>query len=169
MKFKINITPRYYVPLIEEFHKGFEYEVLQKGVKEPDMGWLTLMPVNTEDEWFKFTYPDPYIGYDVTKLFKHAPEIRVKRLDDKDLTDLGWGLTGMQNSPTKGREVIFTTTRIHTEDQIDYLQLNFNPDTNVGVIKHYTGDYHMGVDYIVLYKGVIKNKIAFINLLNLIG
>ncbi len=87
----------YYTPKIDEFHTGFEYEVLQKAPK-PDASGMTCMttfPEQTEDEWNKFKFPDPFLGYRVDKLFEHR-ELRVKYLDREDIIEFGFRDLGSQ-------------------------------------------------------------------------
>lgn len=81
---------KYYIPDISEFHIGFEYEILQKAGIVDDK-CFTFMPVSVEDEWFKFKYPDPYLGYRLDLLFKK--EIRVKYLDSEDIISLGFNFS----------------------------------------------------------------------------
>lgn len=80
------MTNKYYQPQIEEFKVGFRYEVLRKG-RPPQEGWMYMDAPNTEDEWFKFSWPDPYVGYDLKKLFDSSDQIRVKHLDQQDIED----------------------------------------------------------------------------------
>lgn len=94
-----SIENKYYTPSIEEFRVGFEYEVLEKGQKD-NPRWFTLVPVNPEDEWFKFKYPDPFLGYRVDKLFKHRT-IRVKYLDGSDIEELGFVISSDYGAATE--------------------------------------------------------------------
>lgn len=78
---------KYYTPNLDEFHKGFEYEVFQKGQPyEPNT--MYLVPPETEDKWYKFKYPDPFLGYNLDRIFK-SYTIRVKHIDEQDCLDLG--------------------------------------------------------------------------------
>ena len=76
---------KYYVPFLNEFHVGFEYEVLQKGKTDPHL--LTTFPVETEDKWYSYTFPDPFLGFRLDKMFE-TYTIRVKYLDEQDIKDL---------------------------------------------------------------------------------
>jgi hypothetical protein len=77
----------YYTPTLEEFCVGFEYEVLEKApVFDPNV--MYFMPPLKEDTWFRFKFPDPYVGWDAPKIFKR--EVRVKFLDKEDIESLGW-------------------------------------------------------------------------------
>lgn len=79
---------KYYTPEIEEFHVGFEYEVFQKGTPY-DPSILTTFPVNEEDTWNKYTFPDPFFGYRVDILLQKQT-VRTKYLDREDIESLGW-------------------------------------------------------------------------------
>lgn len=78
---------KYYTPAVEEFHTGFDYEVFQKGQSRGD-DIFTFMPTQEEDEWFKYKYPDPFLGYQLDRLLKK--DIRVKYLDREDIESLGY-------------------------------------------------------------------------------
>ena len=80
---------KHYTPEIQEFYVGFEYEVLEKAVTNIDnFSDKNLQAELEEDSWFKFKYPDPYLGYNLPKLFEK--EIRVKYLDQEDFEELGF-------------------------------------------------------------------------------
>lgn len=79
---------KYYTPKIEEFHVGFEYEVFQKG-QPYDPSFMYLIPHNEKDEWCKFKHPDPFLGYNLEKMFK-IYTLRIKHLDIEDIESLGW-------------------------------------------------------------------------------
>ena len=80
---------KYYTPIIEEFHVGFEYEVLEKAQTDSHYSWSTTFPLLSEDTWYKFTYPDPFLGYRVDKLLEKRG-VRVKYLDREDIESLGF-------------------------------------------------------------------------------
>ena len=101
----------YYTPTIEEFHVGFEYEV--SNTFEFTRAF-TLQESLTEKRWYKLTYPDPYYGYDLTKLFKK--EIRVKCLDEDDILSLGF--------IKDGREFINSDFRISLINDFDLIAIN---------------------------------------------
>ena len=82
------VKTKYYTPSIEEFRVGFEYEVFQKGEPyEPNI--MYIKELETEDKWYKFKYPDPFLGYNIDRIFK-TYKIRVKHLDGSDITSLGF-------------------------------------------------------------------------------
>lgn len=75
-----NNNEKYYVPTIEEFHVGFEYDLY------------------LNDEW-QSQPPFPSMFYDtdwekiITSLIE-SKEIRVKYLDKNDIESLSWGYDG---------------------------------------------------------------------------
>jgi len=83
---------KYYTPSIEEFHVGFEYEVFNKTEKYLK-GGLTTFPIDTKLDWTVFTFPDPYVGYEIPEIFKQYT-LRVKYLDREDIQSLGWTYVG---------------------------------------------------------------------------
>jgi hypothetical protein len=68
---------KYYTPSIEEFHIGFEYEVLAE-----DFGINTFL-------WLKHT--NPY-RIEILENFIESKYVRVKYLDREDIESLGWQL-----------------------------------------------------------------------------
>ncbi len=67
--------PKYYTPTIEEFHVGFEYEVIAE-----DFGIDSLL-------WLK--HNNPY-RIEILKNFIESNDVRVKYLDREDIESLGW-------------------------------------------------------------------------------
>lgn len=73
---------KYYIPSIEEFHVGFEYEELEMGSKEKFN--KTIL-----DEW------DGLSGYidgttDLYEIARGRKKVRVKYLDKEDIESLGF-------------------------------------------------------------------------------
>ena len=140
---------KYYTPTLEEFHVGFEYEVFEKAV-EPDPNTLYFMPPETEDKWYKFTFPDPFFGYKVDKLFDIGKKLRVKYLDEVDIKDI---------------------LGFKWDTNIDNTKFYFNNiNKNFGVsLRKYEGvplvhiftTYHDGHIHDTLFAGRIKNKLEF--------
>lgn len=73
---------KYYTPSIEEFHNGFEFEILDWVDNENHKG----------PKWIKTTYPDFIIGFrtDHLRVEELLKKIRVKYLDKDDFLDLGF-------------------------------------------------------------------------------
>jgi hypothetical protein len=138
---------KYYVPTIEEFHVGFEYEKnMGKLLKTDKLGW----------ERFE------YLGRKgVLSSFKIASEIgnvsdfyRVKHLDREDIESLGFKYDDKRDEYYKGNIII-----------------EFNNKTNV-TIGRYQEDYPMGEHTSWtddLFIGTIKNKSELKIILKMIG
>ena len=83
----------YYTPTIEEFHVGFEYEILEN--------WDTYI----ESSWWPQVYgrngsnPER-LGFVSESTLGNT---RVKFLDEQDIKELGWLLQGETPSPFTGR------------------------------------------------------------------
>lgn len=118
---------RYYTPTIEEFQVGFEYEVFQKGNKEPVL--FSTFPIETEDKWYGYTFPDPFLGFRLDKMFE-TYILRVKYLDEQDIKELGW--VQDENYPTQYylKETDFVWTLVEFDDFINIetssRHVNFN-------------------------------------------
>ena len=140
---------KYYTPKIEEFCVGFEYEVFQEAPKTPKEKFLSFMPIETEDKWYKFRYPDFFLGYNLDKIFKTYKDIRVKYLDREDIESLNWCSVIPSNVKDKNNYVVdYWVTDLYEDcfqllkiDDIKY-QISFgNPEKNK-----------------VLFEGIILNK-----------
>jgi hypothetical protein len=113
---------RHYIPHIDEFHVGFEYEVIQKAEKY-DPNILTTFPVNAEEQIFKYTFPDPYIGFNTEKLLKNC-NVRVKFLDADDIISLGFQFAG----ETKDYQLFTMLTNLGQGPNLIELSLNYYGD-----------------------------------------
>jgi len=113
---------RHYIPHIDEFHVGFEYEVVQK-VEEYNTDMLTTFPINTEEQVFKYIYPDSYYGFDAEKLIKNC-NIRVKFLDADDIISLGFQFSG----ETKDYQLFTKLTNVGIGPNVIELSLNYYGD-----------------------------------------
>lgn len=150
-------NPKYYTPQIEEFRVGFEYEVLQKGVK-PDPNCMYLQEPNPNDEWFKYKFPDPFLGYHLDKMFK-TYNIRVKYLDSSDIESLRF-------------KEIPITLPYFPEGMKEYLlngcKIRFcEGKSNVGILVE---DLERGIDkWNVVFYGTVKNISEFKVLVKQLG
>lgn len=132
---------KYYTPIIEEFHVGFEYEILV-GLSD----WQTIQFKN--EMWKSLS------GKHVTKYLKNE-YIRVKYLDKGDIESLGFKQTG--GKLAKDVQDIFS--KYENGRFIEY-KMTF---TYGG--KYLEIDKIMDDDTLELFKGVIKNKSELIKLL----
>lgn len=143
---------KYYTPDIEEFHVGFEYEVFEKGqIYDPNI--MTFMPIETEDKFFKFTYPDPFYGYQLNKLFAQK-DLRVKYLDQEDLESLGFSNTPKDYD--KGLVSRNDLMRIIGNDVIK-IQTYWIYSKDERLIRIFKGRKYV-YPYQEVFRGIIKNK-----------
>jgi hypothetical protein len=125
---------KYYTPELEEFHVGFEYEVM---IPEKNLWSNEIFHLN-----------DSHIN--LIKYVKLQDEftknkIRVKHLDIEDIDSLGWDCD------------LNSTGRYEYKD---YMLYNFN-NSNTFTIKAKRGFVKYGqafVGFDVLFEGIIKNK-----------
>ena len=124
-------APSYYVPSIEEFHVGFEYEFKNHLDK--------FIGATVEEDWATPPYSSNiYTG-----------DIRVKYLDRSDIEELGWKEKTWYNySGYFGMEVNDKeyTLGFHSNDPASPLSMR------VDIIRN---DYGNNV---MLFQGIIKNK-----------
>lgn len=156
---------KYYTPQIEEFKVGFEYEVFQKG-RPPQDGWMYMDAPNTEGEWFKFSWPDPYVGYDLKRLFDSSDDIRVKSLDKQDIEDCGF----IVDNRTIDGDIIWSTKTIHDKE---YIELALDPldDNRVTISRYYQSKLASSEDYSsnTIFIGYVKNKSQLQDLLSMLN
>lgn len=85
------MVSKFYTPEIEEFCPGFEFEILTTDGKEK-MKWFKVMygidPITSTDDSFATNMSRFQFLID-------NEAIRVKHLDEKDMIDLGWTLSGV--------------------------------------------------------------------------
>ncbi len=129
---------KYYTPTKEEFHVGFEYEVFQKG-EEYNPNFMYLMTPDTEDKWVKFTFPDPFLGYNLDRMFK-TYNMRVKHLDKDDIEKLGFNTE--DNGECYNKSIGWMIIGIYPWEDV-------NGEPN---------EYKISVDMNTNFHGIIKNK-----------
>jgi hypothetical protein len=112
-----------------------------------------MLPENEDDEYFKFTFPCPYYGYRVDKLFESSKDkLLVKHLDHEDIKNLGFAAgktNGMRyrydyNGSIENRQggyKVYSCTLIH------------DPSQQIVIIKMIIeGDGEK------MFDGIVKNK-----------
>lgn len=144
---------KYYTPIIEEFHQGFEYE-----------RWLSseYTPEKYIKEIFEFVDKDHIWDDDVTNMlacaYNGGDTVRVKYLDQEDIESLGWG-----NKKSTG--VDWYELEGHFEDGwSNYGYWNFLKllhDKTLNRIKIIAHEYKSDNDENVLFQGSCKNKSEF--------
>jgi hypothetical protein len=140
----------YYVPEVNEFYEGFEYEaknspVVDKCIPE---GMSASEYYNT---WEKKTYKNEFVKMDkfLETPTVHFREVRVKYLDRKDIEELGWVRTLSQAHKD--------TYQCKQYD--DYFLVIFVDSGKVDI--HKSGDGHVFYD--------IKNKNRLIEVMKDLG
>lgn len=122
---------KYYTPTIDEFHIGFEYEVLI--AKNQNLwGKAKLLPDNIE------------VNFD--RIINAIETIRVKCLDKDDIESLGWKFSGLAQQ--------WCINEIHTPTT----QQNGQWLIPHGDNGKYQIIDSRGVNHFVMFLGTIKNK-----------
>lgn len=149
---------KYYVPTIEEFHVGFEYEYKSHDGR-----------VYSKDEFDKMPWLVGIMGindmpYIVRSLIgansNHSITIRVKHLDEEDILSCGW----VENSKWSYK----WPTPYDEGDGEYYNKRYYYVSIHKGgeVIIHNNEEYDNQVDF---FRGIIKNKSELIRVMKMIG
>lgn len=146
---------KYYEPNISEFYVGFEYEVFEKGTPY-DPNVMYLMAPETEDKWYKFKFPDPFIGYRVDKMFEvYEDRLFVKYLDRVDIEEV------LKTKQLKGDDVELNFQVIKSD--YEFYEFDYDLDDRILTVERWyqpklvaakLGEY----DCYTLFHGTIKNK-----------
>ena len=138
---------KYYIPTIEEFHIGFEYETHEWSRDERGD------PEQNYDKWVTYTVNQAKLEF----IGKYGiRELRVKYLDRKDIESLGFHLDGDETySPFADKYVR------EDKEHSNILYLFFNEENHHVLLamndyaraKMSDGDYKK----VVLYRGIVKN------------
>jgi hypothetical protein len=138
---------KYYTPDIEEFHIGFEFDIMEYAGK--------LLPGSIVNKhWNSVTIDDSYDFNTIWDIFnekKNNQDLRVKYLDSEDIESLGF-----RKSPSRdfyGTEIlVYTFDFIGTDDSFGNMKTcELNIDTYTNIIR--VEDYDWP-----LFMGKIKNK-----------
>jgi len=126
---------KYYVPNIEDFHVGFEFELYD------ERGWnsLTFPAIIFDSGEWKLTL-EAYI---------QDKQVRVKHLDRSDIESLGFKYHGRGVVPWYKKEGIFTVT-----DWTSF-EIMINHDIKANLVGIFAMDCG---DTVTLFQGIIKNK-----------
>ena len=128
---------KYYIPSIEEFHVGFEYEFRTlKGWETKVMTWVDYP-----------SYAGDYIG----EAIKEPDQIRVKYLDKQDIESLGF-------NNTKEHAVSYSSSYKIKDNKVFQIQSywDMQRDERENLIRIYIGDLHK-YPYTEIFRGEIKN------------
>ncbi len=145
---------KYYIPEIEEFHVGFEYEYMNS------IG---------DKQWYNQTVDISDLADIMTNIDDTCLEFRVKYLDQSDIESLGFELKDVLNKEDKvtgeKKEWQLLFSYVKALDVPGRFRLYFYPNAygfNVAV-------RHPLSDGPVIFKGKLKNKSELKKLLKQIG
>lgn len=130
---------KYYIPSIEEFHVGFEYEITD--------GYEWVKKIFSHDDFNTFLYKQLYNA--ITQEL-----VRVKYLDKEDIESLGW------NSIMKKNDLSTDTEYFLQKENIIFTLIHYNK-IGITIYKNNTLGY--------IFKGTIKNKSELKVLLKQLG
>lgn len=137
---------KYYIPSIEEFHVGFEFERTRSAV------------AISEDDWYKDTIEDQR---DIAEVGKYE-ELRVKRLDREDIES--FGIEDIKFEYDNNAEPI-PSRKDSRELPTAYLLDDQFVTGQAWYLYHYEKDNVIWIEYIkdcggqgFLFKGNCKNK-----------
>lgn len=129
---------KYYTPIIDEFHVGFEYERCDNGYN-----------------YFRDIYPN---NVDQNKLENYITYFRVKYLDVEDIESFGFTHT----TSLKGYQENFRIEKLfrrlneeHDDTMWQNVFLQYAPDIHRIIIRNEISD---GSEDETFFEGVIKNK-----------
>ncbi len=127
---------KYYTPTIEEFHVGFEYEVL-------------ALP---GDEWVKVKLTKDNFYLNIDRVLNHIDQCRVKYIDKEDIESLGYEC--LLGSPK----------RYEYKDYMMYNFNKYNVFT-IKIKRSFSKYGEVFVSFDVLFEGSIKNKSELIKIM----
>ena len=137
---------KFYIPTIEEFHIGFEYEEKSSGLWTPQI-YNECSPVINKKVFNEYNnQEDTIIGYIRCEI------IRVKYLDREDIESLGW-----EDWEPMGMSCF----RYNLEDKDNEFQLYYQFDNNWCQIYNWDSQY--------VFQGYIKNKSELKKLMKQLG
>lgn len=153
----------YYTPDNDEFHKGFEFELLAKAsnvsgtVMDPPKEWITVEYGNP------FIHMLDYKKDDLTKF------VRVRQLDRIDIEEFGF--TDFKRSICDWYKFEHTVECPISHYTYQALRLQHDRDSRGIVIKAYEYKHLMEQDKedVNLFRGIIRNKSEFKKLLKQIN
>lgn len=128
---KLPDESKYYIPTIEEFHVGFNYEIWEKKLVYDKVWKFRVNKYIFNEKQVTQTF----FNYNFTEDLREG-KIRVKLLDKEDIESLGWKFIGGDNM------------------LMGFIKNNINIDffINSKTLRIYENKTEL------IYKGVIKNK-----------
>lgn len=149
------IKEKYYIPEIEEFHVGFEYE--DRFDSESEFENKILIADTYE-------YPD-YDNLGFLQYKCKSKDVRVKYLNKEDVESLGFICTGCNSDGLEFQKLI---------DDYLFYDIDYNPEDNELIVEKFyqsklvgnkIGEYNSNT----LFQGIIKNKFELKVLLKQLG
>ena len=166
---------KYYIPSVDEFHVGFEFERANYGSK-----LVAGAPVNKE--WIKDKLTDSLFDInDILDIYnegKYSTDLRVKYLDREDIESLGDAVENLFEYDNNGEPIPMRDPG--EEGELYDFPLAFNLDTQLvnGLcyILYLYKDHTVWIEWIkdccgmgYIFKGVLRNKSEFIKILEQLG
>jgi len=142
---------KYYLPSIEEFFVGFEWEYHNAFVK--DYG-----------KWTKETVEYNYSSYHIANLIVTGA-VRIKYLDSEDIESCGFKIIKIQNNAFQGRinfKYDIKATGESYEDVEGYWDIIVSGDKYCTIHKECMG-------LTTFFRGIIKNKSELRKILTMVG
>lgn len=139
-----NMNNKYYTPELEEFHNGFEFEVLG------------------DTQWQKETFGSSYLrAEDYCSDYK----TRVKHLDQEDIESLGFKRSNLEKS------IYLSSSKIKLYPHLESytIGINFNQGINTHCLIFFVPDEHNIPAGVNLFVGQIKNKSELKRILKQLG
>jgi len=135
---------KYYTPELEEFHIGFEYEVLM---------------VLDQDTWDNTKISKEGFNQNFDRILNHPEQCRVKYLDKEDIESFGFRRNG--RSIDDWYYLNKTVERALSAHRDYSISIQHDFDTNQGiVIRGFEWEDLKGTEE-TLYRGTCKNKSEF--------
>jgi len=143
---------KYYVPSLEEFRIGFEFELLQQGEIYGEVGYT--------NEYIETSIDDSMDFNNIWDLFNSKKEtnVRVKYLDHEDLLSLGFKHIGGKMLKDVGQEYKWNNGRY-------WVHLNYTKLSDHCVLKIETSVGQSSIKTLVVHSIGIKNKSELIILM----
>lgn len=140
---------KYYTPAIEEFHIGFEYEVLCNPTKSSEDDPAYYLEWSEETFYLNESHINLVKYVDIQDRVDKEGSIRVKLLDQQDIEDLGF----VYNSGMLQQDFI-------GYDKDIFKLIKFKNNNKVMIF---------GKEYITLFEGIIRNKSELKKILQQVG
>jgi hypothetical protein len=144
----------YYTPSIEEFHNGFEFEILDWVENETYRG----------PQWIKTVYPDFIIGFrtDHLRVEELLKKIRVQYLNEESISSLGFEKSNIFcDSFYLKKEGFFIELKA-------FFRYNMTSRENLVIIYKCVGDEFLPSRKEQYFKGEIQNKSELSRILKMI-